>query len=182
MSDRDKNVLIAVAAALVVIFLLFFVKPVVFSMFAPATYVVEETSQDISESHSGDTSQEAADPQAGESTDSAADPQAGETPRVETDRQVGGSSQDGYRFRSRKLLTDHFEKHGIDMGFDSASEYEKAASEVVQNPKALHKTEAEDGDDVYYLEATNEFVIVSKDGYIRTYFKPDSGIKYFNKQ
>ena len=68
------------------------------------------------------------------------------------------------------------------MGFGSAKEYEEAAAAVVSNQRALHKTEAEDGDDVYYLKATNEFVIVSTDGYIRTYFKPDSGIKYFNKQ
>ena len=83
-------------------------------------------------------------------------------------------------FRNAKLLNEHYEKHGKDMGFGSAKEYEKAAAAVVS--RALHKTESEDGDDVYYIKATNEFVIVSTDGYIRTYFKPDSGIKYFNKQ
>lgn len=36
--------------------------------------------------------------------------------------------------------------------------------------------------DVYYVESTNEFVIVSTDGYIRTYFKPDAGISYYNRQ
>ncbi|MCR5507335.1 MAG: hypothetical protein K6F34_01475 [Lachnospiraceae bacterium] len=85
-------------------------------------------------------------------------------------------------FRNRRLLNEHYEKHGMDMGFKSAEEYERAAAAVTLNPDALHKKEAEDGDDVYYLEATNEFVIVSTDGYIRTYFLPDSGIKYFNKQ
>lgn len=64
----------------------------------------------------------------------------------------------------------------------SLKEYEKAASAVVTNPDALHKTEAEDGDDVYYVESTNEFVIVSTDGYIRTYFNPDAGIAYYNRQ
>lgn len=39
----------------------------------------------------------------------------------------------------------------------------------VKNSAALHKTEAEDGDGVYYLESTNELVIVSTDGYIRTF-------------
>ena len=87
-----------------------------------------------------------------------------------------------YRFRNKKLLSDHYNKHGIDMGFASAAEYEAAAAAVVTNPNALHKTEKEDGDDVYYVEATNEFVVVSTDGYIRTYFCPDSGIKYYNKQ
>lgn len=85
-------------------------------------------------------------------------------------------------FRNDKLLNDHFEKHGIEMGFASAEEYELAAAKVVSNPEALHKTEKEDGDDVYYIESTNEFVVVSTDGYIRTYFLPDSGIKYYEKQ
>ena len=43
-------------------------------------------------------------------------------------------------------------------------------------------SEKEDGDDVYYKEDTNEFVVVSTDGYIRTYFNPDSGKKYFDRQ
>jgi pyocin large subunit-like protein len=52
----------------------------------------------------------------------------------------------------------------------------------VENSEALQKTEAEDGDMVYYLEDTNEFVIVSPDGYIRTYFLPEDGIDYYNRQ
>ena len=68
------------------------------------------------------------------------------------------------------------------MGFKSAGDYEKAASDVINNPAALYKTEKEDGDHVYYLVSTNEFVVLSKDGYIRTYFKPDQGKKYFDRQ
>lgn len=101
-----------------------------------------------------------------------------------------GSSDDGideenyvsYEFRNYKLLDQHFHKHGIEMGFDDAESYEKAASDVVNNTYALHKTEAEDGDDVYYLEDTNEFVIVSVDGYIRTYFLPNAGKAYYDRQ
>ncbi len=87
-----------------------------------------------------------------------------------------------YYFRNDKLLTQHYEKHGIEMGFDSKEAYEKAASDVVNNPAALHKTEKEDGDYVYYVEETNEFVIVSTDGYLRTYFLPNAGISYYNRQ
>ena len=68
------------------------------------------------------------------------------------------------------------------MGFSSASEYEKAASDVANSPDALHKKEKEDNDDVYYIEATNEFVVVSTDGFIRTYFKPSSGKTYYDRQ
>ncbi len=87
-----------------------------------------------------------------------------------------------YRFRNAKLLKQHYEKHGIDMGFDSPEEYEAAASDVVNDPAALHKTEKDDGDDIYYIESTNEFVVVSGDGYLRTYFLPDAGKRYFDKQ
>ena len=87
-----------------------------------------------------------------------------------------------YTFRNDRLREQHYIKHGEEMGFASALEYEKAASAVANNPDALHKLEAEDGDDVYYLEATNEFVVVSTDGYIRTYFNPGSGISYYERQ
>ncbi len=87
-----------------------------------------------------------------------------------------------YRFRTDKLLTQHYEKHGIEMGFDSKESYERAASDVINNPAALHKLEAEDGDYVYYVEETNEFAILSPDGYIRTYFLPSAGKSYYDRQ
>ena len=87
-----------------------------------------------------------------------------------------------YRFRNKKLLNQHYDKHGKEMGFASAAEYEAAASAVITNPNALYKTEKEDGDGCYFIESTNEFVVLSTDGYIRTYFIPDSGKKYFDKQ
>lgn len=86
------------------------------------------------------------------------------------------------RFRNTRLRQEHYEKHGIEMGFTSPEVYEQAAAAVVQNKDALHKLEEEDGDDVYYLESTNEFVIVSTDGYIRTYFYPSNGKDYFDRQ
>ena len=87
-----------------------------------------------------------------------------------------------YTFRNENRLEDHYEKHGKEMGFKDAESYEEAASDVVNNPEALHKIEKEDGDDVYYLKDTNEFVVVSGDGYIRTYFNPNDGINYYNRQ
>ena len=87
-----------------------------------------------------------------------------------------------YKFRNKTLLDQHYDKHGKDMGFKSAADYEKAACDVINNPAALHKIEKEDGDYVYYVQATNEFVILSTDGYIRTYFLPDSGYAYYQRQ
>lgn len=101
---------------------------------------------------------------------------------AEEDTEIEESEASVFHFRSEKHLNDHYEKHGAEMGFTSPEEYEKAASAVVNNPESLHKLEKDDGDDVYYLEKTNEFVVVSTDGYIRTYFLPDAGIAYYNKQ
>ena len=113
-----------------------------------------------------------------------------ETENVTTETESVFRSDDGtyveYHFRSAKLLNQHFEKHGAefdgDFDYETAEEYEKGASDVINNSEALHKTEAEDGDGVYYIEATNEFVILSTDGYIRTYFRPNGGIDYYNRQ
>lgn len=96
--------------------------------------------------------------------------------------QAAQATQSTLTFRSDSLREEHFEKHGIEMGFASAKEYEKAASAVVSDSRALHKLEKEDNDDVYYIKETNEFVIVSTDGYIRTYFYPRDGIEYFERQ
>ena len=87
-----------------------------------------------------------------------------------------------YSFRKAEYLQEHFEKHGAEFGYASADEYLAGANRVIASPDALHKLEAEDGDDVYYLESGNEFVIVSTDGYIRTYFKPNDGKAYFDRQ
>ncbi|MBO4872500.1 MAG: PASTA domain-containing protein [Lachnospiraceae bacterium] len=87
-----------------------------------------------------------------------------------------------YHFRSSKLLNEHYQKHGIEMGFKSAAAYEKAASDVINNPNALSKREKEDNDWVFYIVATNEFVVLSTDGYIRTYFLPNAGKAYYDRQ
>ena len=91
-----------------------------------------------------------------------------------------------YHFRSKKYLEDHFAKHGSefadDFGYNTAEEYEKGANNVINSPIALHKTEKEDGDFVFYIESTNEFVVLPTDGYIRTYFRPSSGKSYYDRQ
>lgn len=87
-----------------------------------------------------------------------------------------------YEFRKKQYLDEHFEKHGSEFDYETAEEYLEGANRVINDPNSLYKTEAEDGDHIYYLESTNEFVVVSTDGYIRTYFKPSAGIDYFNRQ
>ena len=88
---------------------------------------------------------------------------------------------ESYSFRSKKSLNEHFKKHGADTYCKSAEEYLAKANAVINNPDALTKNEAEDGDRVFYIEKTDEIVFLSTDGFIRTYFIC-SGKDYFDRQ
>ena len=85
-----------------------------------------------------------------------------------------------YDFRKPKHLTEHYKKHGKEMGFKTESAYLDGANAVINNPTALHKLEAEDQDHVYFIESTGEIVFLSQDGYIRTYFISDKD--YYDRQ
>lgn len=87
-----------------------------------------------------------------------------------------------YTFRNEKYLEEHFEKHGSEFDYATKEEYVAGANRVIASEEALYKTEAEDGDHIYYLESSNEIVFLSVDGYIRTYFKPQAGKKYYDRQ
>lgn len=109
-----------------------------------------------------------------------------ETTVKEAESDESGDDYVEYHFRTEKLRDDHFSKHSVEfsVGFDyeTAEDYEKGASDVINNPDALYKTEAEDGDGIYYIEESNEFVVLSTDGYIRTYFRPGGRKAYFDRQ
>ena len=114
---------------------------------------------------------------------SAPDQPATQSSSQATSAQASQSATTGaaYRFRTNKLLKEHYNKHGKAMGFADEQAYLAGANAVIANPNSLHKLEKEDGDDVYYLQSTDEIVFVSTAGYIRTYFNP-GGIDYFNRQ
>ena len=83
-------------------------------------------------------------------------------------------------FRNVDLLISHYQKHGAEVGASSPDKYQRKAAAVVSSENVLHKTESEDGDYVYFNPSTGEFVIVSTDGYIRTYYIAD--MDYFERQ
>lgn len=101
-----------------------------------------------------------------------------------TVEQIAGKTENSdykeYTFRTSKQLTSHYQKHGREVGAKSESEYVEMANDVINNPASLYKTEAEDGDGVFFLESTGEIVFLSTDGYIRTYYISD--YDYFNRQ
>ncbi|WP_018130917.1 hypothetical protein [Effusibacillus pohliae] len=91
------------------------------------------------------------------------------------------------QFASQEQLDSHYQKHVIEQkefGNISKQEYLKRAQTLVTSPPGdsiLTKTRS-NGDRLYYNKTTNEFAAVTKDGIIKTFFKPKDGIDYFNKQ
>lgn len=100
---------------------------------------------------------------------------------TESKKEENNNNEKTYSFRKASYLTQHFEKHGSEMGYKTEEDYLKGANKVINNSKALHKLEAEDNDHIYYIEETNEIVFLSQDGYIRTYFIC-SGKAYYDRQ
>ena len=81
-------------------------------------------------------------------------------------------------------LQRHWEKHQAEFPeFHSAEEYGDAALQFFRNPpeQTLVKTRT-DGDRVYYHPPSNNFGAVSSDGYPKTFFRPDRGRQYWEKQ
>ncbi|WP_245683840.1 hypothetical protein [Vulcanibacillus modesticaldus] len=90
-------------------------------------------------------------------------------------------------FASYKLLRSHYNKHVLkqkEFGNIKMDEYLKGARKLINSKldgNILTKTRS-NGDILFYNKSTNEFAVVTKDGVIRTYFKPKEGIEYFKKQ
>lgn len=129
------------------------------------------------ESRTEDTSSEQVEtPELSDSSEQADTPES-----PDSSKQAEVSEQRFYTFRKPSYLRDHFKKHGQEMGAESEEEYLQMANDVIHNPDAITKLEAEDDDQIFFMDDTNEIVFLSQDGYIRTYFIC-SGINYFNRQ
>jgi pyocin large subunit-like protein len=78
----------------------------------------------------------------------------------------------------------HWEKHGGDFPeLHSAQDYERAAQGFVAAPPSgtltKHRT---NGDTLFYDPATNTFAVADRDGEPRTFFRPNSGRAYWERQ
>ncbi len=88
-----------------------------------------------------------------------------------------------YTFRNQELYDSHYKKHGAEFGNITQEEYLEMANALIasDSPDILTKYE-DDGDFMYFNTSTEEFLVLSSDGYIRTYFIPTDGIDYWNRQ
>ncbi len=82
-------------------------------------------------------------------------------------------------------LDKHFDFHGKHMGFDSIESYKQHAikfANTIDKKNCLSFVDAKTGATYKYNIVTNEFAIITKDGYIVTYYKPENGYDYYKEQ
>ena len=83
----------------------------------------------------------------------------------------------------RNLQT-HWNKHRREFPeFKTAEEYGGAALRFFADPpKGTLRKFRKNGDRLYYHEKSNYFGVTTKDGTPKTFFRPDRGIRYWNRQ
>ena len=110
-------------------------------------------------------------------------PETTTTKTEQTSKPESSKEEVFYYFRSQSLYDSHYEKHGHEFGNITKEEYLQKANDLINSdsPDILTKYE-DDGDFMYFNKKTDEFLVLSPDGYIRTYFIPTDGIDYWNRQ
>ena len=83
---------------------------------------------------------------------------------------VSFSNKYKFNFYDSENLINHFYKHKDDVACRDVELYLKKANNVILDKKSIHKTIA-NGDMVYYNKKTEDYVVLAKAGYIRSYYK-----------
>jgi pyocin large subunit-like protein len=87
-------------------------------------------------------------------------------------------------FGDRIHLTEHFEKHGAEFGRVSIEDYLRAAQTLRDRPAGGEVLESvrTDGVVARFDRASGAFLAFDRDGVIRTFFRPNDGEAYYQRQ
>jgi pyocin large subunit-like protein len=90
----------------------------------------------------------------------------------------------GPGFRSRKKLDEHYQKHGHEFGAISKAEYLRLAQELRDAPAGGPILEARrpGGEFSRFDRRHGYFGAYNRNGTIRTFFIPNAGERYFQRQ
>ena len=88
------------------------------------------------------------------------------------------------RFETPEKTQKHYDKHIDKYGNISISEYIALANELVnaKDTDDIERIVRSDESTAIYRFSTNDFLVITKDGYIRTFFKPDDGEAYWREE
>ncbi len=87
-------------------------------------------------------------------------------------------------FASAARLQEHFEKHGREFGAIDRDEYLRRAQELRDRAAGGDVLELvrKDGVVTRFDKQSGAFLACNRDGTIRTFFRPDDGARYFERQ
>ena len=95
------------------------------------------------------------------------------TKNFQPDRESPYTRPQNLKFDKKKLKY-HFKKHGVDLQTTTVEDYEKKAIRFISRKPVLGRLYQirPDGDIALFSFFTDEFAVFTKDGIIRTYYKP----------
>lgn len=87
-------------------------------------------------------------------------------------------------FRDRSRLVEHFQKHGAEFGRITIEEYLRAAQTLRDRPAGGDILESVRADGVVtrFDRGSGAFLACDRDGVIRTFFRPNDGEAYYQRQ
>lgn len=96
----------------------------------------------------------------------------------------GGTIKKKVAFQSKEALEKHFKKHQSEFGDITPDEYIRKANKLASMPisEDVERLTRSDGSVSTYRYSTNEFLVVTKDNEIRTYFKPVDKEAYWREE
>jgi pyocin large subunit-like protein len=96
----------------------------------------------------------------------------------------GVSVAGGPGFASPQKLTEHFRKHGAEFGASSETEYLHMAQILRDAPSSggIREATRPDGITTRFDRRSGGFLAFNRDRTIRTFFKPNDGERYFERQ
>lgn len=91
--------------------------------------------------------------------------------------------ESNHPWKSKAILNNHFQKHKDHYPGITVEQYKKETMDFAKLRESddiliTHRT---DGSWVKYRVSTNDFMIIGKDGTIRSFFKPTEGIEYYER-
>jgi pyocin large subunit-like protein len=95
-----------------------------------------------------------------------------------------GKAASSVGFGSTRAFDEHYEKHGAEFGSVSQAEYLALAQKLRDAPAggAILEAVRDDGVISRFDKKSGAFLAFNKNKTIRTFFKPNDGVRYFERQ
>ncbi len=98
------------------------------------------------------------------------------SPKAQVDTRIG--------FTSKRALDEHFQKHGDEFGSITEAQYLRLAQDLRDTGVggSVRESVRSDGVVTRFDTRTGGFIAFHEDKSIRTFFKPNDGLRYFERQ